>query len=122
MIPSTDVTEQYNGWAMTTMRANAPNRPYWITGNVCALAAGILTRILLASPEQNPAVHIAIPVVGRVAHYLFNPLTLIAVVVLFVVRIIQLKFIGVWSVFLAFMVGGMTSTLLLALLHHTSLL
>lgn len=105
-----------------SVKENAPNRSYWIAGNVCALAAGILTSLLLANPAGSPVLQNAIPVIARLASYVFHPLTLAAAVILFIVRIIQLKFIGFWSVFLAFMVGGMASTLLLVLSHHASLL
>jgi len=95
---------------------SGPGHVYWFAGNLCAFAAGVLTRLLLATPQQNPVLqNLGGPLAPRLVHYVFHPLVYAVVIFLFVFRIFQMKFVGFWSVFFSFIVGGMSATLFLVL-------
>ena len=89
----------------------------WVVADVCALFVGASIRFMLSNTATNPVLNDMgrLPVVPRLAHYLFHPLTYAAVAALFALAVIRFKFVGFWSVFFSFMVGGISATILLAL-------
>jgi len=53
--------------------------------------------------------------VSHLARYLFNPLTYAIVALLCAIAVVRIKGIGLWGVFLSFMVGGLLASSFLAL-------
>lgn len=93
-------------------------RAYWVAANVCAFVVGIGVRLALKHPVPNPILDHPErfgAVASRLGHYLFHPVTYIGVVVLFVFRVVQLKFSGFQSVLFSFIVGGISATIVLSL-------
>src|SRR6267378_2502058 len=88
----------------------------WFIGDICAFVVGCGTRLLLSNPQRNPLEGSGyVGLISHLSHYLFHPLTYSAVLILFLLRIIQLKGIGFWSVFLSFIVGGISGAIILTL-------
>jgi hypothetical protein len=90
---------------------------YWATANLCALLVGVGIRLALSNTAENPILNDMnrFPAVSHLAHHLFYPLTYVAVAVLFALGIIRLKCVGLWSVCFAFILGGISATIFLAL-------
>jgi|SRR5208283_2156661 len=90
---------------------------YWAAACLFALLVGVGTRLVLANPGTNPILNNVERVrpVSQIAHYLFQPLTYVAVAALFTFRVIRMRFVGFWSVFFSFIAGGLLATLFLAL-------
>src|ERR1700739_4080666 len=100
-----------------TRTANSVVTKYWIVANFFAMLVGITICLTLSSPAPNPVIDNVehFRVVSRIGHYLFHPATYMLIVALFVVRIIQMKFVGFWSIFFSFIVGGLATTVILSL-------
>jgi hypothetical protein len=90
---------------------------YWAAGNLCALLVGAGTRLVLSNSATNPILNDTdrFRPVSQLGHYLFHPVTYVAVAALFAFGVIRLRCVGFWSIFFSFMVGGITATILLAL-------
>jgi hypothetical protein len=109
------------GTAKILMSANGESSAinmYWIIGNVCASLVGAGTRLLLSNSLGDPIANNLERnrVVAQLSHYLFHPLTYVAVVVLLLLQVIRLKGVGFWSVVLSFIIGGISASFFLALL------
>lgn len=90
---------------------------YWAAACLCALLVGVGMRLVLANPGTNPILNNVEQVrpVSQIAHYLFQPLSYMAVAALFTFRVIRVRFVGFWSVFFSFIAGGLFATFFLAL-------
>lgn len=89
----------------------------WAIADACALLVGAFTRFMLSNGPTNPILTDLerFRPVPQLSHYLFNPLTYVAVAALFAFGVIRLKCIGFWSVFFSFMVGGILATIFLSI-------
>ena len=89
----------------------------WALGNVCALLVGVLLRTILSNPAANPALSgtESIQFVSRIGSYLFSPWTYIVVAILCALAVLRARCVGLWSVFLSFMIGGLLASSFLAL-------
>jgi hypothetical protein len=91
----------------------------WAIGDFCALLVGIGIRLALSTnTAANPILADAsrFQRVSHLASYLFNPLTYAITAVLFAFAVVRVRGIGLWSVFLSFMVGGLLASSFLALM------
>jgi len=90
---------------------------YWAAADLCALLIGAGTRLVLSNTARNPILNDMdrFHAVSQLAHYLFHPLTYVAVAVLFALGVIRLRCVGFWSVFFSFIVGGILASIFLAL-------
>jgi hypothetical protein len=90
---------------------------YWAGSCLCALLVGVGVRILLANPGANPILNQMerFRFAPQIAHYMFQPLTYVAVAALFTFRVIRMRFLGFWSVFFSLIVGGLLAAFSLAL-------
>jgi hypothetical protein len=96
---------------------NLASTKYWAAANLCALLVGAGTRLVLSNTATNPILNDMerFRAVSQLAHYLFHPLTYVAVATLFAFGVIRLRCVGFWSVFFSFIVGGISATIFLAL-------
>jgi len=90
---------------------------YWAAACLCAVLVGIGMRLVLANPSTNPILNDVerFRPVSQIAHYLFQPLTYVALAALFTFRVIRMRFVGFWSVLFSFIAGGLLATFFLAL-------
>lgn len=90
---------------------------YWAGGCLCALLVGVGMRLVLSNPGANPILNNSeqFRPVPQIAHYMFQPLIYVAMVALLTFRVVRMRFVGLWSVFFSFIVGGISATILLGL-------
>lgn len=90
---------------------------HWAAGDVCAALAGAIIELVLSNPGKNPLLNeMGQPrVVSEIAHYFFHPLTYLAVAVVFAFVVFRRRGVGLWSIFLSFIVGGLLASSFLAL-------
>jgi hypothetical protein len=90
---------------------------YWAGACFCALLVGVGMRLALSNPGTNPILNDTerFHLVSQIAHYLFRPFTYAAVAALFTFRVIRMRFVGFWSIFFSFIIGGLLSTISLSL-------
>jgi hypothetical protein len=85
-------------------------------GNACALLVGIIVSLALSKNATKPVLSggVANLLVNRASWLLFNPVTYIAVAIVFALVVIRARGIGLWSIFSSFMVGGLLASFVLS--------
>jgi hypothetical protein len=89
----------------------------WVGGCLFALFFGAGLTLVLSSPRPNPILSDLerFRLVPQIAHYVFQPLTYVAVAALLTFRVIRMRYVGFWSILFSFIVGGISATILLTL-------
>ncbi len=89
----------------------------WRVVNASALLVGIATSLVLAKPGPNPVLKNMERFRGgaQIAHYWFHPLTYVAVAAVFAFVVVRNRYVGLWSAFCSFTVGGLLASALIAI-------
>ncbi len=99
------------------MNARVEPSRTWVIINVCALVAGVGLSIVLSSvlplrPGPSTPSNVA-----KLSYYLFHPMPRALVVSVFAIMIVRSRGVGIFSAVGSFLVGGMSTDILLSIIR-----